>query len=112
MSTQHPILNAEKKEKQEPPPVPTTAEQVAKMSKLDKEQILREAVSWYLRQDFRDPVIRFVCEEFIAIIDKESRVAATVTEHVSERATERATERSEHPAAQHEHATEANKPKR
>ena len=43
--------------------------------KAEKQQILREAVSFYLRNDFRDAKIRAVCEEFIASVDDSVRAA-------------------------------------
>jgi hypothetical protein len=46
------------------------------LTKAEKDMILREAVSWYLRQDFRDATIRKVCEEFIAGVDDQARNAA------------------------------------
>lgn len=42
-------------------------------SQSEKDQIIREAVSYYLRNDFRAPEIRAVCEEFIAGVDKAAR---------------------------------------
>ena len=45
----------------------------------EKDGIIREAVSWYLRNDFRDKTIRKVCEEFIAGVDKAARGAAETT---------------------------------
>ena len=106
MSTQHPTPGTEKKPEQtakEPPPPPTVEEQAAKLTKVQHDEILREAVSWYLRNDFHKPVTRYVCEEFVGNIDKEARAASTISEHVA----------TQHSSSEHTHnPLEANKPKR
>jgi hypothetical protein len=68
-ATTHPHTAAATTEAAAPPPPP-------ELTKAEKDGILREAVSWYLRQDFRDATIRKVCEEFIAGVDDQARNAA------------------------------------
>jgi Putative binding domain, N-terminal len=43
------------------------------LSQAQKAQILREAVSFYIRQSLREPEVQAVCEEFIAAIDEKAR---------------------------------------
>lgn len=68
-ATTHPHTAAATTEAAAPPPAP-------ELTKAEKDGILREAVSWYLRQDFRDATIRKVCEEFMASVDDAARGAA------------------------------------
>jgi hypothetical protein len=68
-STTHPHIAAASTPEAAPPPAPEP-------TKAEKDMILREAVSYYLRQDFRDATIRKVCEEFIAGVDDAARGGA------------------------------------
>lgn len=67
------------------PPAPPTPEeqleeQIAKLTKAEKDGIIREAVSYYLRQDFRDAVIRKVCVDYMTEVDDAARKAVSSTE--------------------------------
>ena len=59
-------------------------EKKEELSRAKKDQILREAVSYYLRNDFRVPEIREVCEKFIANVDKAVLTSEHADAHHSE----------------------------
>ena len=62
---------------------PEKKEEKKELSQAEKDSILREAVSWYLRNDFRVAEIREVCEEFIAGVDQRAREGSAPQQHQS-----------------------------